>query len=69
MNLNISDSDNSLDYDLALDVAEQFRLKKDEAVNIIEDITSKVRNWKAVAEKYDIPRSEQLIMEKAFRVK
>ena len=68
LNLNISDSDNSLDYDLALEVAEYFRLKKDKAKKIIEDIKSKVSNWKIIADKYGIPKSEQLIMEKAFRV-
>lgn len=66
LSLNISDSDNSLDYDLALEVAEYFRLKKDEAEKIIEDIKSKVVDWKAVANNYDIPKSEHLIMEKAF---
>ena len=67
LNLNISESDNSLDYDLALEVAEYFRLKKDKAEKIIKDIKSKVSEWKAIANRYDIPKSEQLIMEKAFR--
>jgi len=67
LSLNISDSDNSLDYGLVLEVAEYFRLKKDKAEKIIKDIKSKVGEWKAIANKYDIPKSEQLIMEKAFR--
>jgi serine/threonine-protein kinase HipA len=67
LSLNISDSDNSLNYDLALEVAEYFRLEKDKAEKIIEDIKSKVSGWKAIADKYDIPKTEQLIMEKAFR--
>ncbi len=29
----------------------------------------KVSDWKAVAEKYSISKSEQLMMEKAFKVK
>jgi serine/threonine-protein kinase HipA len=69
LSLNISDSDNSLEYDLALEVAENFRLEKDKAEKIIEDIKSKVCNWKIIADKYDIRKSEQLIMEKAFIVK
>ena len=69
LSLNISDTDNSLEYDLALEVAEYFRVKKDKAEKIIEEIKSKVADWKAVASKYEITKSEQLIMEKAFRLK
>ncbi len=29
-------------------------------------IKSKVSNWKSIANKYEIPKSEQLIIEKAF---
>jgi serine/threonine-protein kinase HipA len=68
LNLNISDSDNSLEYDLALEVAEFFRVEKNKAEKIIEDIKTKVNGWKAIADKYDISKTEQLIMEKAFRV-
>jgi serine/threonine-protein kinase HipA len=67
LNLNISESDNSLNYDLALEVAEYFRLDKSKAEKIISEIKSKVQDWKAIANKYNIPKSEQLIMEKAFR--
>jgi serine/threonine-protein kinase HipA len=69
LSLNISDSDNSLEYDLALEVAEYFRLKKDNAEKLIMDIKSKVGEWKTIANKFDIPKSELLIMEKAFRIK
>jgi serine/threonine-protein kinase HipA len=69
LTLNISDSDNSLEYDLVLEVAEYFRLKKDKTEKIIIDIKSKVGEWKMIANKFDIPKSEMLIMEKAFRVK
>lgn len=69
LSLNISDSDNSLEYDLTLEVAEYFRVEKDKAEKIIIDIKSKVGEWKTIANKFDIPKSEQLIIEKAFRVK
>ena len=68
LSLNISENDNSLNFELAIDVAEEFRIKKDEAKKIIDDIKSKVRDWKVIAEKYAIPKAEQLIVEKAFRV-
>ena len=51
---------------MVLEVAEYFRLKKDKAEKIIKDIKGKVGEWKAIANSYDIPKSEQLIMEKAF---
>jgi serine/threonine-protein kinase HipA len=68
LSLNISDNDNSLEYDLALEVAEYFRLKKDKAEEIINEIKSKVSEWKTVVDKYGISKTEQTMMEKAFKV-
>jgi hypothetical protein len=42
-------------------------LKKNEAEKIIDDIGNKVSDWKTIAGKYDIPKTEQLRMEKAFQ--
>ena len=67
LNLNISDNDNSLEYELALEVSEYFRLNKSKADKIIRDIKKNVQNWRAVADKIHISKSEQMIMEKAFR--
>ena len=69
LSLNISENDNSLNFELAIEVAEEFRIKKDEAEKSIKDIKSKVSDWKAVAEKYTISKTEQLMMGKAFRIK
>jgi serine/threonine-protein kinase HipA len=66
LSLNISLDDNSLDLDLALEVAEYFRLTKEGALKIIEDINNSVTNWKSVANKHQLPRSEQEIMSKVF---
>jgi serine/threonine-protein kinase HipA len=68
LSLNISDNDNSLEYDLALEVAEYFRMEKEKAEKIISDIKGKVSEWKVVADKYGISKAEQNMMEKAFRV-
>ncbi len=68
LSLNISENDNSLEYDLALEVAEYFRLKKDKAEEIINDIKSIVSEWKTVADKYGISKREQTMMERAFKV-
>ena len=68
LNLNISENDNSLNFELAIEVAEEFRLKKDEAEKIKNDIRNKVSDWKILADKYNISKREQSMMEKAFKV-
>ncbi len=67
LKLNISEEDNSLDFDLVLSVAPYFRLTEKEALGIIEDIKSVVSNWETIASRYQIPKSEQVLMSVAFR--
>ncbi len=69
LSLNISETDNSLNFDLALEVSEYFRLDKNKAEKIIKDIKHTVSHWKNVADRYNIPKAEQRTMEKAFRYK
>jgi serine/threonine-protein kinase HipA len=66
LSLNISLDDNSLDLDLTLEVADYFRLNKEDALKIIENIKESVTNWRSVANKYQLPRSEQELMAKVF---
>jgi serine/threonine-protein kinase HipA len=66
LSLNISLDDNSLDLELAMEVADYFRVKKDEALMKIENIKSSVKNWRKVANKYQLPKSEQELMAKVF---
>ena len=66
LHLNISTDDNSLDIDLALSVAEYFRLDEEKATQIIEQVTKGVSSWKQVATKYKLSRSEQEQMAAAF---
>lgn len=68
LKLNISENDNSLDFDLALEVIEYFRLDEKKALNIIKQIKSVVSNWRSAANKYNISKMEQELMAKAFRV-
>ena len=67
LKLNISDSDNSLDLELALEVCEFFRLEKDRAKKIIAEVKSAVRNWSIIATKYGISKSDQDIKAIAFQ--
>jgi serine/threonine-protein kinase HipA len=66
LSLNISLDDNSLDLDLTLEVADYFRLTREDALKVIEDIKESVTNWRSVANKYQLPRSEQELMAKVF---
>ncbi len=67
LKLNISDSDNSLDLNLARKVAEYFRVKADHANKIIEEVLTAVGNWRAEARLMEISASEQDRMKSAFR--
>jgi len=49
-----------------LEVAGYFRLNKEDALKIVENIKKSVTNWRSVANKYQLPRSEQELMAKVF---
>jgi len=68
LKLNISEDDNSLDLDLALEVSIYFRLNKSKAENIIKEIKKSIKKWKSIAGKLGIPKSERIIMEQAFEI-
>lgn len=67
LKLNISEEDNSLDFDLALSVAPFFRLTEQEAINIVNNIKKTVSKWEDIAIKHQIPKSEREMMSPAFR--
>ena len=67
LKLNISESDNSLDLDLAMEVHEYFRLTKDRALHIIKEIRQSVQAWRKIATKMSVPKSEQELKSKAFQ--
>ncbi|WKZ69398.1 MAG: HipA domain-containing protein [Melioribacteraceae bacterium] len=69
LNLNISENDNSLELDLAMEVIEYFRLSEKKALKIISLIKKTVANWKEVANKYQISKTEQEDMQTAFIAK
>jgi serine/threonine-protein kinase HipA len=66
LSLNISLDDNSLDLDLTLEVADYFRLTKNDALKIIDDNKKSVTNWRSFANKQQLPRSDQELMSKVF---
>jgi serine/threonine-protein kinase HipA len=67
LKLNISDEDNSLDLNLAMEVSEFFRLSEKRADEIKEEIVNVVSGWKEMAIKYGISRVEQELKAVAFK--
>ena len=68
LHLNISDSDNSLDYNLAMEVIEFFQLDSGQALKIKDKVLTSVANWQLIASAVGISRSEQKMMEPAFNL-
>lgn len=68
LHLNISDTSNALDYDLAFEVIDFFRLSKQEATLIYDEVLLAVKQWRSVANRLGISRGEQLIKQTAFNV-
>lgn len=66
LTLNISETDNSLDFDLALSVAKYFRVNTKRAGEILKEVKKSVTGWRKIATAYKIPRDEQELMESAF---
>jgi serine/threonine-protein kinase HipA len=68
LKLNISEKDNSQDLCLTREVAPLFRVSKDRADEIINEVKWAVKSWRAVATNLGINRSEQELMQTAFRL-
>lgn len=67
LSLNITEEDNSLSVDLAIEVAEHFGIGKKEAIGMANDILIKVRdNWRKLAEKNGLSKSSIDYMRPAF---
>ena len=67
LKLNISEEDNSLDFDLALSVAPYFRLTEKEASEIVVNTKSAISKWEEIAVKYQISKSEREMMNNVFK--
>ena len=66
LSLNISETDNALSYDLAMEVASFFRLNHPAAEAILREVKVAVGTWKKQASDLGIARAEQEIMAAAF---
>jgi serine/threonine-protein kinase HipA len=68
LHLFISEDDNSLSYELAMDVIDFFRLNKPQAQSILDQVRTSVATWEEVATLAGISRNEQTRMEPAFNL-
>jgi serine/threonine-protein kinase HipA len=68
LKLNISETDNAQDIDLALSVASVFRVKKKRAEEIVSEVTEAVNRWRSSAASHGLPPTAQDRMRRAFRV-
>ncbi|MBN3067670.1 type II toxin-antitoxin system HipA family toxin [Pectobacterium brasiliense] len=68
LHLNITDTANELDYALAFEVIDFFRLSREDATRIYDEVLGAVKGWQAAANRLGISRSEQLAKQEAFNV-
>lgn len=68
LSLNISETENAQDLELAREVAATFRIKRAAADEILDEVVTAVQGWPGEAAKAGIARAEQERMAPAFRV-
>lgn len=68
LHLNITDTDNALDYQLAFEVKDFFRLTQTAARQIYDEVLNAVKPWQLVAQRLGISRAEQTMKQEAFNV-
>ena len=66
--INIDSDNNALDFELAKSVGDYFMLDNSQMNQIILEIKAVVNKWKVLANKIGISRSEQQLMESAFKI-
>jgi serine/threonine-protein kinase HipA len=68
LKLNISEDDNSLDYQLAIDTASYYGIKNDEAEKMVQQVKNVCSGWRLMTESISgLSRAEQERMTTAFR--
>jgi len=68
LHLNITEYDNSLDFELAMEVIDYFQLTEEEALQIKKEVIGSVKQWGEVANSIGISRQEQQLMTPAFNI-
>ncbi len=68
LTLNISENNNELDITLALETAYLYQLKNERAAGILKEMRLQLSNWRSVAKKFGIGKSEIEQTKRAFRL-
>ena len=69
LSLNVDSDNSNIDFDLAVEAAEYYGVDKKQAVNEVELIKDTVKNnWRKLAKKYAIGKSETDRYASAFRL-
>ncbi len=68
LTLNISETDNAQDLELAREVAAQFRIRRPRVTTIIDEVRAAVNTWSEVAADAGLTRAQRERMAPAFRV-
>jgi serine/threonine-protein kinase HipA len=66
LTLNITENDNRLELDLALEVAASFHLPISRAKALMQDVRHAVKQWRSVANQHQLSKTEQEQMSLAF---
>ena len=66
LHLNIDEHSNSLDLDLALEVAPYFQLSPEQAQQILTELKKVMCHWRDYAKQIGINRQEQQLLESVF---
>lgn len=64
--LNISSTENHLEFELAMSVGAYFRLDNSAMKHIIRDVLESVKQWENIAKEIGIPRKDITLMQSAF---
>ncbi|HTN38017.1 MAG TPA: HipA domain-containing protein [Arachidicoccus sp.] len=65
--LNIDTDNNALDFEIAKNVGEYFRLDEKQMGKILKEVEEAVHGWEEIAEQIGISRTERELMQSAFR--
>lgn len=68
LNLNINETNNQLDFSLALETIDYYRIEYELAIKIINRVCDVVKNWRSIATHVGISTAEQNAMASCFEV-
>ena len=67
LSLNIDETDNSMDFDLAINTSKFFEINRDDAAAMVKHIKSQIASWSYLAERFGISSNEIDMMSHCFK--